>query len=181
MCVLVVAVLTSYFCRRKATFAKKKNVTLRQKRICTCILDNSCTMGSCIVVLKDECIPMPMDVGHTKRLGDIVSVVEPKQPSIGRCGVDLSSTSPWQMWSCPPSHGDPSPTHETSTSSRVRSWLEAGIAPQFDAKAFAAHVENGDCEFYGLTLGYFVLKLKSHNWLNTIFVCGQFIVWMSLI
>ena len=41
------------------------------------ILYNTCTMGSCIVVLKDECIPMPTGVGNNNRLNEIVSVVEP--------------------------------------------------------------------------------------------------------
>ena len=36
-----------------------------------------CTMGSCIVILKDERIPMLTDVGHNNLLDDIVSVVEP--------------------------------------------------------------------------------------------------------
>ena len=40
------------------------------------ILDNKCTTGFCIAVLKDKCIPMPTGVGHTNRLNDIVSVVE---------------------------------------------------------------------------------------------------------
>ena len=34
-------------------------------------VDNTCMMGSCIVVLGDECIPMPTGVGHNNRLNDI--------------------------------------------------------------------------------------------------------------
>ena len=41
------------------------------------IVDNTCTMGSFVVVLKDECIPLPTGVEHNNRLNDIVSVVEP--------------------------------------------------------------------------------------------------------
>ena len=40
------------------------------------ILDKRCTMGS-FIASEDECIPMPMGVGHNNRLNDIVSVVEP--------------------------------------------------------------------------------------------------------
>ena len=43
------------------------------------ILDNTCTMDSCIVPLKDECSPMPMGVGHNNRLTGIASAVEPTQ------------------------------------------------------------------------------------------------------
>ena len=70
------------------------------------ILDNTCTMGSCIVVLKDDCIPMPSGVGHNDRLKDIVFVV----PSdILLADVEF----------CPPSHGDSSLNHDTSISIAV--------------------------------------------------------------
>ena len=76
------------------------------------VLDNACTMGSCIVVLKDDCIPVQTGVGHN-RLDDIVSVVEPGD--IPLADVEF----------CPPSHGDSSPNHDTSTSIAVvcdRGW-----------------------------------------------------------
>ena len=66
--------------------------------------DNTCTMGSCIVVLKDECIPVPTVVGRNNRLNDLVSVVEPSDIPL----VDVEF--------CPPSHGDPFPNHDISTS-----------------------------------------------------------------
>ena len=61
-------------------------------------------MGSYIVVLKDECIPMPSDVGHNNRLDDIVSVAQASD-------IPLADVE-----CCPPSHGDPFPNHDTSTS-----------------------------------------------------------------
>ena len=61
-------------------------------------------MGSCIVVLKDECIPMPTGVGHSNRLSDIVSVEE------------LSDVPLTAVEFCPSSHGDPTPKEDTSTS-----------------------------------------------------------------
>ena len=66
------------------------------------ILDDTCTMGSSIVVLKDECIPMPSDVGHNNRLNDIVSVAQASD-------IPLAD-----MEFCSPSHGDPSPNHDLS-------------------------------------------------------------------
>ena len=71
------------------------------------ILDKTCTMGSCIAVSKDECIPMLMGVGHNNRLTYIISVVEPSD--IPLADVEF----------CPPSHGDPSPNHDTTTSTAV--------------------------------------------------------------
>ena len=71
------------------------------------ILDNTCTMGSCIVVFRDNCIPLPTGVGHNRRLNDIVSVVEPS---------DIPLTD---VEFCPLSHGDPSPNNDTSTSIAV--------------------------------------------------------------
>ena len=64
-------------------------------------------MGSCIVVLKDDCIPMPSGVGHNDRLKDIVSVVQPSD--IPLADVEF----------CPPSHGDPSSNCDTSNSIAV--------------------------------------------------------------
>ena len=61
-------------------------------------------MGSCIVVLKDKYIPMPTGVGHNSSLSDIVYVVEPSD-------IPLADVE-----CCPPSHGDPFPNHDTSTS-----------------------------------------------------------------
>ena len=66
------------------------------------ILDNTCTMGSCTVVLKDECISMPTGIEHNKKLNSIVCVVEPSDIPL----VDVQF--------CPPSHGDPSPNDDTS-------------------------------------------------------------------
>ena len=71
------------------------------------ILDNTCTMGSCIVVLKDECIRTPMGVGHNNRLNDIVSVVEPND--IPLADVEF----------CSPSHSDPSPKPDNPISREV--------------------------------------------------------------
>ena len=70
-------------------------------------LDNTCTMVSRIFVLKDECIPMPTGVGNNNRLNDVVAVVEP-------CDIPLADEE-----FCPPSHGDPSQNHDTSTSIAV--------------------------------------------------------------
>ena len=42
-------------------------------------------MGSCIVVLKDECIPMPTDKGHNNMLNDIDYVVEPSNIPLTEC------------------------------------------------------------------------------------------------
>ena len=64
-------------------------------------------MGSCVVALKNEFFSMPTGVGHNDRLNDIVSVVEPSD--IPLADVEF----------CPPSHGDPSPNHDTSTSIAV--------------------------------------------------------------
>ena len=64
-------------------------------------LDNTSTTGSFIVVLTDDCIPMPTAVGHNNRLIDIVTVVEPSD-------ISLANYSP--------SHGDPFPNHDTFTS-----------------------------------------------------------------
>ena len=71
------------------------------------ILDNPCTMDSCIVVLKGECIPVRTGIGHNIRLNDIVSVVKPSE-------IPLAD-----MEFCPPSHCDPSPNLDTSTSVAV--------------------------------------------------------------
>lgn len=38
-------------------------------------------MGSFVVVLKDDCIPMPMEIGHN-RLNDAVSLLEPSDISL---------------------------------------------------------------------------------------------------
>ena len=74
-------------------------------RNCRVILDNTCTMVSCIVIMKDACIPVPTGVGRNNRLNDVV--VEPSDiPSLD---VEF----------CPPSHGDPSPNHDTSMSTAV--------------------------------------------------------------
>ena len=67
------------------------------------ILHNTFTTGACIVVLKDECTPMPTGVGHNNRLNDIVSGIEPGD-------VPLADVE-----FCPPSHDDPSPNHDTPT------------------------------------------------------------------
>ena len=72
------------------------------------ILDNTCMMGSCTVVLKDECIPMPTDIGHNNRLNNIASVVEPTD--IPLADVEF----------CPPSHADSFLNHDTSTSIAAR-------------------------------------------------------------
>ena len=77
------------------------------------VLDNACTMGSCIAVLKDECIPMPTGVGHNNKFDDVVSVAEPSDSPL----ADVEF--------CPPSLGDPSRNHDTSTSIAVvcdRGW-----------------------------------------------------------
>ena len=57
------------------------------------ILDNTCTMGSCIVVLKDDCIPMPTGVEHNDMLNGIVSVVEPSHRSLA--DVEFGPSSQW--------------------------------------------------------------------------------------
>ena len=91
-------------------------------------------MGSSIVVLKDECIPMPSDVGHNNRLNDIVSVAQASD-------IPLAD-----MEFCSPSHGDPSPNHDTATSRMVvcdHSWRLVTL-PSSNAKPFAAHHENRD-------------------------------------
>ena len=94
------------------------------------IVDNTCKMGYCIVVLKDQCTLMWTGVGHSDRLNN-VSVVEP------------SDTPLADVEFCPPSQGDSPQTMTLPLcSDRVRSLLEAGDAPQFDAKPFAAHHEN---------------------------------------
>ena len=71
------------------------------------ILDNTCMMGSVNVVLKDGCIRLLTGSGHRNRLNDIVSVVELRNISL----ADVEF--------CPPSQGDPSPNHDTSTSIAV--------------------------------------------------------------
>ena len=71
------------------------------------ILDNTYSIGSCIVVLKNECILMPTGVGHNSRLNDVVSVTE------------LSDIPLTDVEFCPLSHGDPSPNNDTSTSIAV--------------------------------------------------------------
>ena len=76
-------------------------------RNCRVILDNTCTMGSCLVVLKGECIPMPAGVDHNNGLNDIVSLVEPSDIRL----ADLEF--------CPPSHGDPFPALEDRNSINV--------------------------------------------------------------
>ena len=58
-------------------------------------------MSSCIV-LKDEYTPTD-GVMHNNRLNDIVSVVEPNDILL----ADVEY--------CPPSYGDPTPNHDTST------------------------------------------------------------------
>ena len=50
---------------------------------------------------------MPTGVGHNNRLKVVVSVVEP------------SDIPPADVEFCPPGHGDPSPNHDTSTSTAV--------------------------------------------------------------
>ena len=71
------------------------------------ILDSTCKMGSCTGVLRDEYIPVPTGLGYNNRLKDILSVVEPSD--IPLADVEF----------CPPSHGDPSQNHDTSTSIAV--------------------------------------------------------------
>ena len=71
------------------------------------ILDNTCMMGSVNVVLKDGCIPLLTGSGHRNQLNYIVSVVELR--NIPLADVEF----------CPPSQGDPSPNHDTSTSIAV--------------------------------------------------------------
>ena len=75
------------------------------------ILGNTCMMGFCNVILKDECIPILVGLGHNSRLSNIVSVVEP------------SDVPPVDVEFCLPSHGDLSPDHDISTSIAVmRDW-----------------------------------------------------------
>ena len=95
------------------------------------ILDNTCTIGSCKCCLKKM---TAFSCRTGVRPNDIVSIVEPSD--IFLADVEF----------CPPNYSDPSPDHDISTSwsGRVRSWLEAGDAPQFDAKLFTAHYENRD-------------------------------------
>ena len=57
-------------------------------------------MGSCTVVSKDDCVPMPTGVGHNYRLSDVVPVVE--SSDIPLADVEFCSSS----------HGDPSPNHD---------------------------------------------------------------------
>ena len=64
-------------------------------------------MGSCIVVVNDECIPRPTGLGHTDRLNDVVSVAEPS--NIPLADVEC----------CPSGHGDLFPNHDTSASVAV--------------------------------------------------------------
>ena len=70
------------------------------------VLDNTFKMCSCIVVLKDDCIPMPTGVRHN-RLDDVVFVLM------------LSDIPLADVEFCLPSHGGPSPNHDTSTSIAV--------------------------------------------------------------
>ena len=50
-------------------------------------------MGSCTVVLKDDCIPMPTGVVHNDMLNGIVSVVEPSHGSLA--DVEFGPSSQW--------------------------------------------------------------------------------------
>ena len=74
------------------------------------VLDNTRMMGSFIVILTDECIPMLTSVGHNSRLNDIVTVVELVTV------VEPSDIPLADMEFCLSSHGDPCPNHDTSTS-----------------------------------------------------------------
>ena len=78
---------------RSGDFAGHERVVILQV-----ILDSTCSMGSCIVVSKDECLPMSTGVGHSNRLYYIVCVLEPS---------DISLTD---VEFCPPSHDDPLPS-----------------------------------------------------------------------
>ena len=70
------------------------------------ILNNMCTMGSYIVVFKDECIPILTGIGHNNELNDFVSVVEPSDIPLALADTEF----------CLPSHGDiPPPHHQTMT------------------------------------------------------------------
>ena len=101
------------------------------------IMDNTCMMGSCYVILEDEYIPMPMGIGHNNRLNDIVPVVKISDIFLVDSLVDLEF--------CPLSHGDPSPNYDFHLhSGDLQSWLEAGNTPQGNAKPFAAHFKNLD-------------------------------------
>ena len=71
------------------------------------ILDNTCTMGSCTVVLKDECVPMAMSVRHYNSLSEIAFVLEPSD--ILLADVEF----------CPPGHSNSSPNNDTSISIEV--------------------------------------------------------------
>ena len=64
-------------------------------------------MRSCIVILKEECIPMPTGFGHNNSLNGIISVAQPSDILL----ADVES--------CPPTHGDPSQNDETSASVAV--------------------------------------------------------------
>ena len=106
-------------------------------------------MRFCVVLLKDECVALPTGVGHNSRLDGMFPVVVPSDILMEDAEF------------CRLSHGYPSPSHGTFHLhvGRVRSWPEA---PHFDVKPFAARHENRDCEFCGLTIDHFVLKLRSH-------------------
>ena len=71
------------------------------------ILDNTYSIGSCIVVLKNECIPMPTGVGHNSRLSDVVSVTE--LSDIPLTDVEVSS----------PNHDDAAQNRDNSVSIAV--------------------------------------------------------------